>query len=218
MKKGYSTISLALFILFSCVNISFCMNENTQENIEKKKKFTCKFCGKNFPSKGNLNKHERDNCKKNPNKTAYPCRYCKKVLGSQSGLNKHERDFCNENPNRVIKKYLCEHCSLVLGSKTTLNGHKKNSCKKNPNGVIKKYPCEHCSLVLSSNSALKRHKKNFCKKNPYSKKSKGVLGKRNRETREAASKAIDPRLTIDFLLNNDSDEPAEKRRKHKKLN
>jgi len=73
MKKLYSATPLALIIVFSCVNVSFGMKKNREENIEKK------------------NAHKSK------------CRYCQKIFTTKNYLDIHKRDFCKKNPSRVIK-------------------------------------------------------------------------------------------------------------------
>ena len=81
-----------------------------------KDRYSCKFCGKNFPRSANLTRHLRTHTGEQP----YKCKYCERSFSISSNLQRHVRNI--HNKERPFKCPLCERC---FGQQTNLDRHLK---------------------------------------------------------------------------------------------
>ncbi|XP_070493651.1 transcription factor hamlet-like isoform X3 [Chironomus tepperi] len=81
-----------------------------------KDRYSCKFCGKNFPRSANLTRHLRTHTGEQP----YSCKYCERSFSISSNLQRHVRNI--HNKERPFKCSLCERC---FGQQTNLDRHLK---------------------------------------------------------------------------------------------
>jgi [histone H3]-lysine9 N-methyltransferase (ecotropic virus integration site 1 protein) len=89
------------------------MNGSVPKN---KDRYSCKFCGKNFPRSANLTRHLRTHTGEQP----YSCKYCERSFSISSNLQRHVRNI--HNKERPFKCPLCERC---FGQQTNLDRHLK---------------------------------------------------------------------------------------------
>jgi hypothetical protein len=85
-------------------------------NQKSKDRYSCKFCGKNFPRSANLTRHLRTHTGEQP----YSCKYCERSFSISSNLQRHVRNI--HNKERPFKCPLCERC---FGQQTNLDRHLK---------------------------------------------------------------------------------------------
>jgi [histone H3]-lysine9 N-methyltransferase (ecotropic virus integration site 1 protein) len=85
-------------------------------NSKIKDRYSCKFCGKNFPRSANLTRHLRTHTGEQP----YSCKYCERSFSISSNLQRHVRNI--HNKERPFKCPLCERC---FGQQTNLDRHLK---------------------------------------------------------------------------------------------
>jgi [histone H3]-lysine9 N-methyltransferase (ecotropic virus integration site 1 protein) len=83
---------------------------------KNKDRYSCKFCGKNFPRSANLTRHLRTHTGEQP----YSCKYCERSFSISSNLQRHVRNI--HNKERPFKCPLCERC---FGQQTNLDRHLK---------------------------------------------------------------------------------------------
>ena len=81
-----------------------------------KDRYSCKFCGKNFPRSANLTRHLRTHTGEQP----YKCKYCERSFSISSNLQRHVRNI--HDKQRPFKCPLCERC---FGQQTNLDRHLK---------------------------------------------------------------------------------------------
>ena len=85
-------------------------------NGKLKDRYSCKFCGKNFPRSANLTRHLRTHTGEQP----YKCKYCERSFSISSNLQRHVRNI--HNKERPFKCPLCDRC---FGQQTNLDRHLK---------------------------------------------------------------------------------------------
>lgn len=92
---------------------------------KNKDRYSCKFCGKNFPRSANLTRHLRTHTGEQP----YKCKYCERSFSISSNLQRHVRNI--HNKERPFKCPLCERC---FGQQTNLDRHLKKH-EADANGI-----------------------------------------------------------------------------------
>lgn len=134
--------------------------------------YVCHFCGKNFVSTSNLNKHIRVHGEKNiecpycdkkfhypeylkthiagvhEKKTQYQCSDCGKILTSKPGLISHTKLYHSENKNI----YPCPECGKCFSQKGNMKTHMFSHAKE------KSFQCGYCSKSFKYPDQLNRHK------------------------------------------------------------
>ncbi|XP_053207446.1 histone-lysine N-methyltransferase MECOM-like [Panonychus citri] len=81
-----------------------------------KERYTCKYCGKNFPRSANLTRHVRTHTGEQP----YKCKYCERSFSISSNLQRHVRNIHNKE-----KPFKCPLCDRCFGQQTNLDRHLK---------------------------------------------------------------------------------------------
>ena len=99
--------------------------------------FVCKYCGQQFSSEQELDKHEDDHASK---VRKYTCVQCTKEFPSIAELLKHQ-------PSHVARDFVCCECQLVCKNAHSLATHAKTH----------KFFCPFCPKELKSQQAVKTH-------------------------------------------------------------
>ncbi|OXU24430.1 hypothetical protein TSAR_012233 [Trichomalopsis sarcophagae] len=92
-----------------------------------KDRYSCKFCGKNFPRSANLTRHLRTHTGEQP----YKCKYCERSFSISSNLQRHVRNI--HDKQRPFKCPMCERC---FGQQTNLDRHLKKHEADDGSGVV----------------------------------------------------------------------------------
>ena len=78
------------------------MCSESVSKLRKSNKYSCTFCGKNFPRSANLTRHLRTHTGEQP----YQCKYCERSFSISSNLQRHVRNIHNrEKPFKVRKQF-----------------------------------------------------------------------------------------------------------------
>ena len=101
----------------------------------------CPECGKDFPTRERLTKHERTHTGEKP----YGCDVCGKYFSDSSNLTRHMRTHTGEKP------YSCEVCGKYFSNSTALTRHMRIHTGEKP------YSCDVCGKYFSDSSSLPRH-------------------------------------------------------------
>ena len=94
---------------------------------KSKDRYSCKFCGKNFPRSANLTRHLRTHTGEQP----YKCKYCERSFSISSNLQRHVRNI--HDKQRPFKCPMCERC---FGQQTNLDRHLKKHEADDGSGVV----------------------------------------------------------------------------------
>ncbi|XP_037535962.1 zinc finger protein 845 [Nematolebias whitei] len=115
--------------------------ENQDYNEGKKCEFFCDTCGKAFPYKSKLIRHQWIHTGIKP----YCCHICGKRFNQTSILKVHQRIHTGERP------YSCDLCGKRFNQKSILNVHKRIHSIERP------YKCDTCGKTFQFKSRLLRH-------------------------------------------------------------
>ena len=107
---------------------------------------TCPTCGKNYPSKGEVNKHIRIVHEG----IRFECELCKKKYISKQALNIHF-ETTHEGKKPDVK---CPMCEKMFGNKQVLKRHIDNVHEKK-----KPFACDLCDWRFAQSGQLTTHKK-----------------------------------------------------------
>ncbi len=154
-------------------------NKTSDNNLIKKKTYTCNICDKIFKTHGGLWKHKKKACvkKEATNILKYYCEKCNYMTKSQKDYNKHintEKHINMQIPsvisdnNETIEKkpktYSCSICNFITTKTTDYERHCqtiKHNNNTNSTIVIKKetHKCQNCNKEYTDRTGLWRHKK-----------------------------------------------------------
>ncbi|OQR66142.1 hypothetical protein BIW11_14349 [Tropilaelaps mercedesae] len=86
-------------------------------------RYSCKYCGKQFPRSANLTRHLRTHTGEQP----YTCKYCERSFSISSNLQRHVRNIHNKE-----KPFKCSLCDRCFGQQTNLDRHLKKHESEHP--------------------------------------------------------------------------------------
>ena len=101
----------------------------------------CPECGKGFPTRERLTKHERTHTGEKP----YGCDVCGKYFSDSSNLTRHMRTHTGEKP------YICDVCGKYFSNSTVLTRHMRIHTGEKP------YSCDVCGKNFTHLSNLTTH-------------------------------------------------------------
>lgn len=120
-----------------------CENIEPSVGDESEAKYVCHFCGKNFVSTSNLNKHIKVHGEKN-----IECEFCGKKFHYPEYLKVHIAGV-HEKKNQ----FQCSECGKILTSKPGLVSHVKLFHAETKDV----YPCPECGKLFSQKGNMKTH-------------------------------------------------------------
>ncbi len=138
-----------------------------------KQPYKCSECGKLYPNRDRLSRHQENHAEGYPYKCDYPhcnrsfklsgsfyfhketahqepqflCKHCGKRLTSKSHLKAHE-----DAVHLKIQPWLCSHCGKAFAKKSKLRGHVNRVHLK-----LKPCVCDTCGQAFADRSDLKSH-------------------------------------------------------------
>ncbi|KAM9325096.1 uncharacterized protein PAF06_001232 [Gastrophryne carolinensis] len=115
------------------------------------KRFQCCECGKFFPHKSYLIKHERSHTGEKP----FACSECGKCFTDNSGLMKHVRIHLTERP------YQCCACGKGFTYKADLIKHERIHTGEKP------FPCSKCGKCFTDKSGRAKHERIHSGEKPF---------------------------------------------------
>ncbi|XP_040177157.1 oocyte zinc finger protein XlCOF7.1-like [Rana temporaria] len=115
------------------------------------KRFQCCECGKFFPHKSYLIKHERSHTGEKP----FICSECGKCFTDNSGLMKHVRIHLTERP------YQCCSCGKGFTYKADLIKHERIHTGEKP------FPCSKCGKCFTDKSGRAKHERIHSGEKPF---------------------------------------------------
>ena len=152
------------------------LRKHVAESHGQAKPFRCRYCGKCFAHKCNVESHERLHTGDKPftcpmcpaaftqlsqqlthvrthtGEKPFKCRYCEATFRTSSVRKNHERTHTGEKP------YHCTFCSATFARRTNLKQHLISHTD------VKPKQCQYCGKGLTSNRSLKRHEETHRRK------------------------------------------------------
>ncbi|XP_068112306.1 oocyte zinc finger protein XlCOF7.1-like isoform X2 [Hyperolius riggenbachi] len=122
-----------------------------RKNPIDEKRFQCCECGKFFPHKSYLIKHERSHTGEKP----FICSECGKCFTDNSGLMKHVRIHLTERP------YQCCSCGKGFTYKADLIKHERIHTGEKP------FPCSKCGKCFTDKSGRAKHERIHSGEKPF---------------------------------------------------
>ena len=114
-------------------------SERGEKQKHTSKEYSCKTCGKAFPTNGTLIIHERVH-------KPYGCEVCDKTFPAKSNLAQHKRIHNGEKP------YECNICENTFTQSSSLIVHMRIHTGERP------FACDTCEKTFSRRSTLVEHK------------------------------------------------------------
>lgn len=152
-----------------------CIIVEVSEATQNEKKYTCKFCTKQFEYCDEYYRHITRNHVLLPKMGRYPCRYCRAVFRKESWLlshlitthqrkSPHKCDCCDLKfktrgclvQHKKLKQLLCNPCYVchkMYKSKEELDRHNE----KKHTFAHKTYQCDYCQLCYKNKESIKVH-------------------------------------------------------------
>uniref|UniRef100_A0A8C5RD38 Uncharacterized protein n=1 Tax=Leptobrachium leishanense TaxID=445787 RepID=A0A8C5RD38_9ANUR len=118
----------------------------------KGKTHSCATCGKNFPFKAHLERHQRSHTGETP----FSCPECWKCFSLKKNLVSHMRTHTGEKP------FTCSLCGKTFSQKKNLVSHEKTHTGEKP------FSCPECSKCFSERKNLVRHERTHTGEKPFS--------------------------------------------------
>lgn len=118
---------------------------------QKKKKYSCTICVKDFVSWAEINSHNRSDHKE--------CPICNKKYPSYNGMLKHRRQTHFRIETEEHRTHFCDQCEKAFKNKNTLLKHVRQVHNKERN-----YKCDFCGNGFFESVHLKAHLRTHEKK------------------------------------------------------
>lgn len=111
------------------------------------KRYECETCGKRFPMKATLKKHNEMVHQGIVAEKNLPCPYCEKMFSEKQKLQMHV-DMHENN-----RKYKCRFCDKAFIQKVNCTSHERIHTGERP------YSCRFCNAGFVTSSGRKKHEK-----------------------------------------------------------
>nr|CAD7443916.1 unnamed protein product [Timema bartmani] len=137
--------------------------------------FSCHVCGKVFPKRSSLKRHQRVHLELfSPGPLApHPCPLCGKAFGRREHLSRHLASHAN------TRQYACDNCAKPFLRKEHLERHRLAHCRgsheelelpesehpttpppvEDPPIIDRPFPCDVCQQTFVGQDQLERHQK-----------------------------------------------------------
>ncbi|XP_014235590.2 transcription factor hamlet-like isoform X2 [Trichogramma pretiosum] len=119
-------------------------------------RYSCKFCGKNFPRSANLTRHLRTHTGEQP----YKCKFCERSFSISSNLQRHVRNIHHKE-----RPFECQTCKRCFGQQTNLDRH------------LKKHEAEDGTMVASVADSAESSNENERDESAYFDEIRSFMGK-----------------------------------------
>ena len=120
------------------------LNNNTINEMNAVKPFSCHFCDKSFNHKGSKKKHINSvHLKLKP----FSCQYCGKSFANKTGMERHVNVV-----HLQVKPFSCQYCEKSFWEEKSCRTHLHRVHLK-----TKPFSCQHCEKSFNEEGNMKRH-------------------------------------------------------------